>query len=312
MGMSVAVLAMLGSVIASAGDPPPEGPGATLSITQEGDSVWIRDGGNPLLRYRFQDIAYKPYVQEWYSPDGVQVLRDSPADHLHHHALMFAINVDGVNFWEEHEAPGAQVHQDIEATEIGPGRDPAGARIVHRLHWANPRTEAVLLHERRTITVYETPAPSLLTWESRFALPPGKEKATLGGAHYHGLGMRFRESMDTVGTFTTPAGELGEHVRGDEHLTPGAWCAYTAPADGQTVTVALFDHPDNVRPVRWFTMKESFAYLSATINLWREPLEVKPGKPLILRYGAALWDGAVSKEGIKDAYKQWLATTAVR
>ena len=32
---------------------------------------------------------------------GENLLRDAPHDHLHHHALMYGIRVNGVNFWEE-------------------------------------------------------------------------------------------------------------------------------------------------------------------------------------------------------------------
>lgn len=59
-------------------------------------------------------------------------------------------------------------------------------------------------------------------------------------------------------------------------------------------------------PALWFTMKEHFAYLSATINLWREPLDVTPDQPLVLRYGAALWDGEITEE-IDAAQQRWLA-----
>lgn len=301
-----AVLAMISFAFVSGGGAPPVVAEPTLDIAREGDSLWIRRDGQNLLRYRFQEVPYKPYVQEWYSPSGVNILRDSPADHKHHHALMFATKVDGVNFWEEQEAPGLQVHQDFDALETGSTGDTTYARIIQRLNWVNPSSGEVLLQETRAITVYDSGTPALLTWESRFSVPPGKDKATLGGAHYHGLGMRFVESMDTVGAFTVPEGELGELVRGDEHLTAGPWCAYTAPAGGHDMTVALFDDPGNVRPARWFTMKEHFAYLSATVNIWREPLEVTQGKPLVLRYGAALWDSSVEKGQIESTHRRWL------
>jgi hypothetical protein len=301
-----AVLAMMSTAFTSGGEAQPVVAAPALDIAREGDSVWIRQDGQNLLRYRFQDVPFKPYVQAWYSPSGVNILRDSPSDHKHHHALMFATKVDNVNFWEEQEAPGLQVHQDFDALETGPIGDTTYARIVQRLNWVHPKSGEVLLQETRTIAVYDTGTPSLLTWESRFTVPPGKGKSTLGGAHYHGLGMRFVESMDTVGSFTVPGGKLGELVRGDEHLSTGPWCAYTAPAGGHDVTVALFDDPGNLRPALWFTMKEHFAYLSATVNLWREPLTITEGTPLVLRYGAALWDTPVEKEQIEAVRRQWL------
>lgn len=301
-----AVLAMMYAAFVSGDESALNVVAPTLDIAREGNSIWIRRDGRNLFRYRFQEVPYKPYVQAWYTPEGVSVLRDAPHDHLHHHALMFATKVNDVNFWEEQEAPGRQDHLDFEAIETVPAGDTTGARLIHRLNWVNPKSGEVLLQEIRIITIYDTGTPSLLTWESRFTVPPGKGKSTLGGAHYHGLGMRFVESMDTVGTFTVPGGALGELVRGDEHLTTGPWCAYTAPAGGHDVTVALFDDPGNLRPALWFTMKEHFAYLSATVNLWREPLAITEGTPLVLRYGAALWDTPVEKDQIEAVRRQWL------
>ena len=69
--------------------------------------------------------------------------------------------------------------------------------------------------------------------------------------------------------------------------------------DGKPVTVALFDHPDNPRYAnRIFTMNIPFAYQSLTLNLWKEPLTIEAGKTLRLTYGAAAWDGILSRQQI--------------
>ncbi len=97
----------------------------------------------------------------------------------------------------------------------------------------------------------------------------------LSGSHYHGLGLRFVRSMDATGEFRNPDNDPGVIFRGEERLTRSRWCAYTAQADGKTVTAAMFDHPDNPRyPATWFTMAKPFAYMSATLRLHEEPLKV--------------------------------------
>ena len=81
-----------------------------------------------------------------------------------------------------------------------------------------------------------------------------------------------------------------------------------AGADGKPVTVALFSDPTNARhPTMFFTMPVGFAYQSATLNVYREPLTIEPGKPLVLCYGVALWDGRVGAEQVDAAYKEWVA-----
>ena len=280
----------------------------TMRITMEENIVSVYAGENLLLRYRYENVPFKPYVQQLFSPGEVNVLRDAPADHLHHHALMFAVTVDGVNFWEESQAAGRQVHRALADVRVDKRDDMARASFTELIEWMNPRNQELLLKERRTIEVRQGTdlGATVLTWQSKLEVPPGKKSATLTGAHYHGLGMRFVKSMDTGGRFTNADGKPGTVFRSDERLVRSTWCAYTANANGKPVTVAMFDHPDNPRhPATWFTMTKSFAYLSATMNLHKEPLNVASGKPLVLRYAVALWDGRVETEQINQLYKRW-------
>ncbi len=95
-------------------------------------------------------------------------------------------------------------------------------------------------------------------------------------------------------------------MRGTERVTASSWSAFTAQADGKEVTVALFDHPANPRhPAGMFTMFKPFSYLSATPNVWRNPMELEAGEILDLRYGVALWDGSPGREAVEKLYKEW-------
>ncbi len=280
-----------------------------LEIMAGPKAVSVREGDKQLLRYRYGDVAYKPYADRFFTPRGVNILRDSPHDHVHHHALMYAVKVDGVNFWEEQQAPGREQHRAFSNLHVDRRDDHDVATFTQLVDWVNPRKQELLLKERRTIDVprIRELGASLLTWKSTLEPPPGKESVTLTGAHYHGLGMRFVTSMDAGGEFRNADGKKGEIVRGDERLVRSTWCAYTAKANGKDVTVAMFDHPDNERhPATWFTMGKSFAYLSATLNLHREPLKVVPDKPLVLQYGVALWDGRTETDTIDKLYRRWL------
>jgi hypothetical protein len=281
-----------------------------LRITMSDDALSVYSGSNAVLRYRYRNVPFKPCVQQLFSPAGVNILRDAPADHLHHHALMFAVTVDGVNFWEEQAAPGRQLHREFDDVRVNKRDDTAFAGFTEHVDWLNPATKELLLEERRTVEVLDLNEPdvTLLTWRSAFTLAEGKESAAITGAHYHGLGMRFVQSMDNGGEFRNADGKAGTVFRGDERLVRSKWCAYSAKADGRDVTVVMFDHPDNERhPATWFTMTAPFAYLSATLNLHEEPLMVVASKPVILRYGVALWDGKAETNQIEDLYERWVA-----
>jgi hypothetical protein len=53
-------------------------------------------------------------------------------------------------------------------------------------------------------------------------------------------------------------------------------------------------------------MTQPFAYLAATLDLAKEPLELPAEAPLQLRYGLTLWDGRVELPAIQAGYEAWL------
>lgn len=283
-------------------------------VTVDANCVTIHTGSAPLLRYRYGDVPFKPYVKELFTPGGINVLLDSPADHVHHHGLMFACDVNGVDFWGETagQVPlGKQGHERFRDVGVVGPQGCRWACFAETVHWGSSRGNESSLLEQRTITAgrIEKPAATFLTWNCELAAAGGKKSVLLSGSHYHGLGMRFIRSMDADGEFRNPDNDPGVVFRGEERLLRSRWCAYTAKADGKLVTVAMFDHPDNPRhPATWFTMAKPFAYLSATMRLHEEPLKVLAGKPLVLCYGVTLWDGRPETAQIDELYNLWVAT----
>ena len=280
-----------------------------MCITLDENNLSVYNQDRLVMRYRYGDVPFKPYAQELFTPGGVNILRDSPHDHVHHHALMYAVNIDGVNFWEEQQSPGKQVHRSWCDSKIDRHNKRPRASFMEKIDWVNPPTQQVMLTEERTIealAVGESGA-TLVNWTGEFKLPPGNDQATIGGAHYHGLGMRFLESMDKGGKFFNAAGKAGEVYRGTERLVPASWCAFSAEAAGKPVTVAMFAHPDNTQqPTTWFTMTEPFAYLSATLEVYKNPYVIKAGEKMVLHYGVMVWDGAAGEEKIEKAYQNWV------
>jgi len=304
IGIVVGLIAICTGVARSA-DAPADG---SLRIANDENTVSIFDGKQPVAHYRFTDVPFKPCVQQWFTPSGINVLRDSPHDHKHHHALMFAVSVDGVDFWSEAANCGKQQHRSLTNLGVSTGDGVTRARFTQQIDWTAPNVEKPLAAERRTIEAWTADDldASLLVWHTHLEPAGGRESITLGGSHYFGLGLRFIESMDGTGKFFYADGKPGEVVRGAERLTHTRWCAYTAPADGKPVTVAVFDHPTNARhPAAMFTMP-NFAYISATLNLTKEPLKIEAAKPLELTYAVALWDGPVEPAKIEKLYRWWV------
>ena len=279
-----------------------------LQISTGDTAVTVKDGEWLVLEYCFDKVPFKPYARQVLSPSGVNVARDQVADHIHHHGLMYAVGAEGVGFWEETQKAGKQVHKSFADVKTAAKDGLASASFTEQLDWNGPDAKSLLREIRRIDTYRGTDlAASLLTWRTTLSPAEGRAEVKLTGSHYYGLGIRFLACMDKVGEFFTLDGKAnGEVVRGDERLTKAAWCAYAAEADGKPVTLAMFDHPGNARKVLWFTMATPFAYLSAALNLHREPLAIKAGQPLALCYGVAIWDGKVKAEEIEKLYRRWL------
>ena len=130
----------------------------------------------------------KPYVDQLFSPAGVQVLRDSPHDHKHHHGLMYAVSVDGVNFWEEaSRSSEREKHRSLKEVDGGVPRRHLRVGFAEELDWMGPATDKPLLVERREIDVLETGGSrsaaglgaTLVDWRCRFAVPEGKDSAVI-------------------------------------------------------------------------------------------------------------------------------------
>lgn len=283
---------------------------ADLQTVCDKDTVTIKDGDRVSLVYRRTPGPFKVYVKAMYTPGGLQVLRDSPHDHVHHHALMYAIGAEETDFWGEapQHKPGKQVPRgegDVSVEKVDGKRC---AIIRQTIDWIGVNGNRLLL-EKRAITLDpdSIPGASLLTWDSQFEVAEGRSSTRLWGRKYFGLGVRFVTSMDKVGEFLHGAGEPSQSAGGADTTLHANWCAYTAPVDAKPVTFAMFDHPKNPRhPAAWFTMTSAFAYMSATLNLDKEPMTVVAGKPIHLRYGVVLWDGKIGGEQIERAYKGWM------
>lgn len=314
-GQSVLLVGLVCLVWPARQDRPVSAESDALMVAKDASTVSVVEGKRSLLLYRFGDAPFKPYVKELFTPKGVQILRDSPTDHVHHRGLMFALWIEGVDFWSEETKSGKQIHDGLQIEASSTVVDVERAAFTQQLHWTAPGLQQPLVTERRTIEVYVGAelGATLLSWHADLKPGPDLPSVKLTGSHYDGLGMRFVRSMDGGGSFLYATGEPGPVVRGTERVTATKWCAYTAMADGQTVTVALFDHPHNRRqPAGMFSMHGHFAYLSATPNVWKQPLVLKAGQSLALRYGIALWDGAVDEDTIENLYQRWLRLDAPR
>lgn len=282
---------------------------ADLNPVCDKDTITLKDGDRVSMVYRSTPGPFKVYVKEWHTPGGLQVLRDSPHDHVHHHALMYAIGAEETDFWGEapQHKPGKQVPRGQAEVTSETTNGKRRAIVRQKIDWIGVNGDRLLVETRiLTLDPDSISGATLLTWASQFEVAEGRDATKLWGRKYFGLGVRFVTSMDKVGKFLHAGADANQTAGGADKALHADWCAYTAPVESKPVTLAMFDHPENPRhPAAWFTMTSPFAYMAATLNLAEEPMTVVAGKPICLRYGVVLWDGVVGAERIKQAYSVW-------
>lgn len=290
-----------------------------MTFHDDRGEIDIRLGAKPALVYAFATNQFKPYVRELYTLSGENVLRDSPPDHLHHHGLMYAIRINGVNFWEEKDAPGVEKPVKLLAHSVGKSANGLPqAKFTQLIYWlastnrnvANSYAVSLLFEERTlTLTVDEKAGEVALQWDAAFEVGPGG-KVKLHGTDYNGLGLRPPQSFDHVAVFQnsekSPYLYAGPNKRDN---IPALWTSVTGQMPKGEITLALFGKPANPggNPV-FYTMLEPFAYLSATQGLDKKPVEYSPGDKFHLSYLLTVYSEPKSAEVLQRRYEAWSKT----
>mgnify|MGYP000995366880 CR=1 FL=1 len=287
-------------------------PAMTSELVNQNEWV-VSYRGLPLLTYAVGKL--KPFVCSLHTVRGDNVLRNSPWDHKHHHGLMYGIKVNGINFWEEMTDGGIQkpVKTEMPMTTVNASGQPE-TRFTQIIHWLAPSdaglpdtTPAALLIERRTLilTVNDATRETALHWKSEFTVGNKTNQVTLTGANYHGLGMRFLQSLDSVARHLNARGT--PDLSGfKQDVSQHRWGSVFFDAPETPSTIVLFGHPSNVRgDAYFFTMARPFAYISATQNLDKEPLTYRSGEKFTLNYLITLYPERKTAEEINARARHW-------
>ena len=297
---AVGLALLLAAVCSAAAANPP----ISLDSKVDQGELVVRYQGRKLLVYAFATNQFKPYVRELYTLRGENVLRDAPPDHLHHHGLMYAVYVNGINFWEERGTPGIQESAVIpQQSEVTPER----AQFYQVIHWLAPTNLAVpmLIELRRFMLKVDEPNQEVaLRWDSVFT---ANQAVKIHGPNYDGLGLRLPESFNHVAQFQNGAGL--PYPGKNQNVIAAPWTSVSGTMGGRDVMLAMFSDPGNAPgKATFFTMLDPFAYLSATQALDQKPLEYPAGSHFELSYLLTVYSENKSPDFLKHRYGQWLKT----
>jgi hypothetical protein len=247
-----------------------------VKVEKQGDEqIEIKLDRELFTTLNFKKNEPRIYLYPVVGPTGVGVtrdfvMRDNPVekdndrqDHHHHRSLWTAwgdvrvgdLAKKGYDFWAEGKDRSLprQVLTKVIRMESGP----VFGQIEAEVEWRNPEGQR-LFTENRTYTFFAGDKDQRVI-DAKIAFKFNDMDVKFADTKEGGLlALRLAVTMDEVGT-KTPKELRGQmtNSRGGVGAKecwgkPAEWCDYVGPLGGQTVGVAVFDHPKNLRhPTTW-------------------------------------------------------------
>jgi hypothetical protein len=287
----------------------------TLKKTDAGVEVAI--DGKPFTTYLFKSGA-KPILWPIIGPTGKEMTRawpmregnpDEKTDHVHQRSFWFTHgNINGVDFWAETaKVQGKTEHKELVKAEGG-----KVGTIVTKNDWIEPEHDSTLLHDQRTLRFGGDAARRWIDFD--IVLTAAADEVKFGDTKEGSFGLRIAETMRTDR-------KLGGKIITSEGLTdgdawgkPAAWVDYHGPVEGETLGIAILNHPSSFRfPSHWHV--RTYGLFAA--NPWglgdfsggKEKGEhtLKKGESLTLRYRVIFHQGDEKQGKIGEAFEEYAA-----
>jgi len=271
--------------------------GQPLAWKDLGDGrMELRDQGKPALVYNYgpQLKAGAPeekrrccYIFPVYSPAGVSMLDDFPADHWHHRGLFWSwpvVETGGKKYdlWMNFTVKD---HSDKPPVVSADARE---AKLDTRNFWQIDGKDIVKEDVHLTVFPAKDGARELaveLTWEAVSA-PVTIAGSTEAGKSYGGFSARFAPREGTV------LRADDEVLKKDEDLTPRKWAELEGVYGGKKVVLRITPNPqDPGFPYQWCLRNYGFvgaSFPGKTDTIKSYTLE--PGKPLKLSFRVRVTD----------------------
>ncbi len=281
--------------------------------------------GKLFTRYVFAG-APKPFFYPVIGPTGKAVTRAYPmekvagesSDHPHQRSIWFTHGaVNGVDFWSETPAAGKQVQRTLM-----PGKD----GHISVCDWFTVDNKKIC-EDTRTFRFFSS--PSTRGMDVVWQIKASEGALTFGDTKEGSFGIRLADTMKVKGGGGHIENSRGEKD-GDTWGKRAEWVDYYGPVEGETLGIAIFDHPKNFRhPTYWHVRDYGlFAVNPFGIHdfdveyvkdangkekiVRRQPkgagdYTVPAGETLTLRYRILVHKGDTASAKIADAWKEYSA-----
>lgn len=291
-----------------------------VELKRTGDTVEVVVHGKPFTTFYFGADAPKPYLHPLRTAGGKVVTRGFPMvkddaaeiaakyqDHPHHRGLYYAHgDVNGVDLWAEGPKRGRIVFKSLDDVKGG-----ANGRLRATFEWQSPDGKK-LLTETKTIVFHGDQDVRVLDIEE--TLHAGAEAVKLGDTKEGTFAIRVAVSLAPKhgGTMVnSEGGKTEKEIWGKR----APWVDYYGQVEGETVGIAIFDHPKNPKhPAYWHAR----AYGLFAMNRFGEhdyyndktrdgSLTIQPDGRLTFRFRVLIHSGDTEAARIADAWRAYAA-----
>jgi hypothetical protein len=269
------------------------------------DQVSFQRDGVELTRLHFARDLPRPFLFPVIGPSRRSLTRmghpHDPVSHSHHNSIWISHNdVGGENFWADNS--GARI---VQQRVIRFDDTDQEALVETENLWIGKAGTPVLRELRRTAVQPLEGGEWLLLLDLQFSTAQDKE-VTLGKEAFGLIGVRMAKTIgvhDGGGTIRNSEDDVDEEGC---FRKPARWCDYSGPITASASEgVTLMDHPMNANyPVPFHVRNDGWMGAFASFS---QPLTIKPGEPLKLRYAVYVHSGIPEAAAIQ---KQWDAFAA--
>ena len=275
------------------------------------DKLYLKNGDKNILTYNAgvipSQIKDKPYysrsgyIHPFKTPSGLTVTGDFPADHPHHHAIMFAwtsakINGKKVDFWNQQREQAKIEH----VKTVAVGKDKIIVTLRHiNLTGKEPET---ILNETWEIERYNIKGANAFTLKSTQTIA---NKKPFEITKYHYGAMCIRASNQWMKEFSVTTSE-GKNRTNGNHSRP-TWVTMNGKVDGKLCGLAAMGHPTNFRfpqPVRLHPKMPYFCFAPMVLSGFK----IQPKDKYVSRFLFIAYDGKADAKRLNEIYQKYSKT----
>ena len=293
-------------------------PGGGVKIVEADKKLRVEINGKLFTEYNYQDVP-RPFFYPVIGPTGVPIIRhwpmkegkDEAQDHVHHKSLWFTHGeVNGQDFWGEGSRSGKIVHDGFVKVESG-----SRVGVIESKNKWVAKDGKVVCTDTRTHRFYNRPGGQIMDFEITIHASEGK--VVLGDTKEGSMAIRLAPTMRVEGKVGK-----GHIINSEGHKDKSAWgkraawCDYYGPVEGETVGVAIFDHPKNPKHPTWWHVRTYGLFAANPFGVHNfeggrkgvGDITIEAGKSLTFKYRFYFHKGDARQGKVAERYREYAAT----